>query len=67
MDRAECPKPTAKHSRKYSEMTIDTRFTRSSFEEAESPDRASRRKVSFDHRNKDLREEDDSREEKRLL
>jgi hypothetical protein len=67
MDKVESPKLPAKLSRKYSETTIDTRFTRSSFQEAESPDHNCRRKVSFDHKNKALREEDDNREEKKLL
>jgi hypothetical protein len=51
MDATEAPRLTGKHCRKYSDMTIDTKFTRSSFEEKDSPERNNtKRKVSFDHR-----------------
>lgn len=54
MSRVEVGRLTPRVTRKYSEMTIDTRFTYTSYDGTESPDRT-KRKVSFDSRNQQPR------------
>jgi hypothetical protein len=48
MSRAESTRQSGKFSRKYSEMTIDSKYTRSTFEEGEETAGRGRRKVSMD-------------------
>jgi hypothetical protein len=50
MSRVEAGRLTPRITRKYSEVTIDTRFTYTSYEDGEFPDRT-KRKISFDSRN----------------
>jgi hypothetical protein len=50
MDRAEISRSPLKRNRRFSEMTISSKLTHSTVDEADSHDLRGRRKISFDHK-----------------